>query len=141
MLFSKIWELPDGLFWHFFRKLLYKFGCFNEKVWSFLIFFFLSAMSLRRTSKDLNFLPSSSSSFFFETKSWQKHKFLSDSNKLANFNNTNKEFLPKKSSQKKSSQKSSQKIFPKNLPQKIEKNPKNTPLKSKKFANNFSKNS
>ena len=59
-------------------------------------YLFLSAMSLRRTSKDLNFLPSSSSSsFFFETKSWQKQRVLSDSNNLANFNNTSKEFLPK----------------------------------------------
>ena len=61
-------------------------------------------MSLRRTSKDLNFLPSSS--FFFETKSWQKYQFLSDSNKLANFT-------------KNSSQKSSQKIFPEKFLKKI----------------------
>ena len=86
-------------------------------------------MSLRRTSKDLNFLPSS---FFFETKSWQKHQFLSDSNKLANFNNTNKEFVAKKSSQKipqkNLPKKSSQKNPPKMILQKnSKKNPKNTP--------------
>ena len=103
-------------------------------------------MSLRRTSKDLNFLPSSS--FFFETKSWQKHQFLSDSNKLGNFNNTNKEFLLKKSSpQKNPPEKSSQKIFPKKSFQKIllknsaeknsKKNPKNTPLKFWKNPKNF----
>ena len=62
------------------------------KAWEFV---FLSAMSLCRTSNDLNFLPSS---FFIETKSWQKHQSLSDSNKLADINNMNKEFLPKNSS-------------------------------------------
>ena len=59
-------------------------------------------------------------SFSIETKSWQKHQSLSDSNNLADFNNGNKEFLPKKSSPKK--------ILPKKSPQK---NPLKTP--SKKF--------
>ena len=69
---------------------------------------FLSAMSLR--SKDLN-----SSFFCIETKSWQKHQSLSDSNNLANLNNVNKEFLPKKSSQKNPPQKK----LPKNSTKKI----------------------
>ena len=100
----------------------------NNFWWYIIIFVdFLSAMSFR-TSKDLNFLPSFS--FFFETKSWHKHQFLSDSNKLGNFNNTNKEFLPKKSSP--------QKILPKNSSEKnSKKNPKNTPLNSRKNPKNF----
>ena len=126
---------------------------------------FLSAMSLRCTSKDLNFLPFSfSSSFFFETKSWQKHKFLSDSNKLPNFNNTNKEFLPKKNPPKKSSQKNPpRKILPKNpskkspqknppkkilperssqkIPRKILKLPPWNPEKIQNISKNFSKSS
>ena len=66
-------------------------------------------MSLRLTSKDLN-----SSFFFIETKSGQKHQSLSDSNNLADFNNVNKEFLPKKFLQDKS-KKILQKIFKKFL--------------------------
>ena len=53
-------------------------------------------------------------SFSIETKSWQKHQSLSDSNNLADFNNVNKEFFPRKSSQK-----SSQKILPKSSSKKI----------------------
>ena len=61
--------------------------------------FLLSAMSFRSHFKDSNF-----PSFCLETKSWQTHQFLPYSNNLADFNNVNKEFLPKKSSPKKSSQ-------------------------------------
>jgi hypothetical protein len=97
-----------------------------------------------RTSKDLNFLPS----FFFQTKSWQKHQYLSDSNKIADFININKEFLAKESSQKilpkKSSQKnpppkkSSKKIPPKKILQKkSKKNPKNSSKKSQKNPKTF----
>ena len=84
------------------HKLYYlKIGNFWSPLQLFVVF--LSAMSLRRTSKDLNFL---SFLLFFETKSWQKHQSLLDSNKLtADFNNINKEFLPKK-------------ILPKNPPKK-----------------------
>jgi hypothetical protein len=58
----------------------------------------------------------------------QTNQFFSYSN---NFNNVNKEFLPKSSTQKK--------FLPKNFSQK---NPlKKFPKKSKKFPNNFSKNS
>ena len=98
---------------------------------------FLSAMSLRRTSKDLNFCPSS-----FETKSWQKHHSLSDSNKLVDFNNINKEFLPKnppkkillkESSQKNPAKKFSQKIHPKKIQEKSTKFPKKILKKSQKF--------
>ena len=99
-------------------------------------------------------------SFFIETKSWQKHQFLSDSNKLANFNKCKqrippKKILPqkilpknppKKSSPKKSPQKNPpRKILPKNSSEKnSEKYPKNTPLKSwknPKYFQNFSKSS
>ena len=68
-------------------------------------------MSLHGTSKDPNSCPSFLfPSFFIETKSWQKHQSISDSNKLVDFNNINKYFL-KTSSQK-------------NLPKKIlQKNP------------------
>ena len=38
--------------------------------------FFLSVMSLPRTSKDLNSCPSFLLSLCIETKSWQKHQFL-----------------------------------------------------------------
>ena len=79
---------------------------------------FLSAMNLRRTSKDLNSCPPPS--FFIETKSW--HTIV------------NKEFLPKNSSQKKSSQKNPPKKFlpenysnknsPEKFPKKIQKIPK-----------------
>ena len=83
-------------------------------------------MSLRRTSEDLNFL-----SFFIETKSWQK-QFRSDSNKLVDFKDINKEFLP-------------QKILPKNPLKIFKKNQKNSQKKSRKNAkniqNNFSKSS
>ena len=58
---------------------------------------FLSAMSLPRTFKDLN---SCLPSFSIETKSWQKRQSFWDSNNLVDFNNVNKEFLPRKSSQK-----------------------------------------
>ena len=87
-------------------------------------------MSLRRTSNDLNFLQSS---FFFETKSEQKHQSLSDSNKLADFNNISKEFLPKKSSQKILPKNPNKKILQKKiqekskkLPPKSQENPKNS---------------
>ena len=92
-----------------------------------------------RTSKDWNFLPS----FSIETKSWQKHQSLSDSNNLADLNNVNKEFLPRKSSKK-----FLQKKLNKNPPKKIlrinsqkipQKNPTKIPKKSQKNPNNFSK--
>ena len=78
--------------------------------------FFLSAMSFRSHFKDSNF-----PSFCLETKSWQTHQFLPYSNNLADFNNVNKEFLPKKSSPKKSPPKNPPKeILPqKNPPKKI----------------------
>ena len=72
-----------------------------------------------------------SSSFSIETKSWQKHQSLSDSNNLADFNNVNKYFLPRKSSQKTYRKK----ILTKNS----KKFPKKIKEKSKKFPNNFSK--
>ena len=71
-----------------------------------------------------SFLPS----FCIETKSWQKHQSLSDSNNLTDFNNINKKFLPRKSSQKNSPKKFLQKKSPK----KSRKNPKNFPTISQK---------
>ena len=69
-------------------------------------------------------------------KSWQKHKFHSYSNTLANFNNVNKEFLPKnppkKSSPTNPPKKFLQKIRPKNSSKKI---------LWKNFKKNFKKNS
>ena len=61
---------------------------------------FLSAICLRRTSKDLNFLS------FIETKSWQRHQSLSDSK------NSHKKIL-QKNPPKQSSQKILQKYFSK----------------------------
>ena len=102
---------------------------------------FLSAMSLHGTSKDPNSCPSFLfPSFFIETKSWQKHQSISDSNKLVDFNNINKYFL-KTSSQKNLPKKILQKILPKNPPKEIlpkrssQKNPK-PPKKSKKNPKN-----
>jgi hypothetical protein len=69
--------------------------------------------------------------FFFETKSWQKHQSLSDSNKLVDFNTVNKEFLPKKSSQKSSQKNPPKKILPKIPPKTFLK--KKIQEKSKKF--------
>ena len=69
---------------------------------------FLSAMSLRRTSKDLNFL-----SFLLLPLLRQNLDKNHNLNKQIN-SNVNKEFRPKNSSQK-----SSQKIFPKKFSQKI----------------------
>ena len=73
-------------------------------------------MSLRRTSKDLN-----STSFSIETKSWQKHQSLSDSNYLADFNNVNKEFLPKNPPKKILQKNSSKKNSSKKIQEKIQK--------------------
>ena len=111
---------------------------------------FLSAMSLHGTSKDPNSCPSFLfPSFFIETKSWQKHQSISDSNKLVDFNNINKYFL-KTSSQKNLPKKILQKILPKNPPkeilpkrssQKNPKPPKKIQEKSKKFQNNSSNSS
>ena len=86
-------------------------------------------MSLRRTSKDLN------SSFFIETKSWQKYQSLSDSDK----NSSPKKPLPKNPPKKIFPRISSQKYFPKNSPKKFSQ--KILPKKSsqKILQKNFSK--
>ena len=98
-------------------------------------FLFLSAMSLPRTSKDLN---SCLPSFSIETKSWQKHQSLSDSSNLADFNNVNKEFIPRKSSQKILPKKNPPKIFLQKNPRKIKKSPQN-PEKIQKISKQFLK--
>jgi hypothetical protein len=94
-----------------------------------------------RTSEDLNFLPSSS--FFIQTKSWQKHQSLSDSNNLADFNNVNKEFLPenppKKILQKNPPKKILQKKSSKKNPRKIQKIPPKNPEKIQKIFKQFLK--
>jgi hypothetical protein len=61
-------------------------------------------------------------------------RYISDSNKLADFNNINKEFLPKTILPKKSSQKKSMKN-PKNSSKKSRKNPKNFQTISQKVPN------
>ena len=72
---------------------------------------FLSAMSLRRTSKDLNSCPPPPPPSFRQNLGKSISSF-SDSNKLADFNNINKEFLPKNPPPK-IFPKSSSKKFPK----------------------------
>ena len=98
----------------------------------------LSAMSLPRTSKDLKSCPS----FLALRQNLDKNPnpFFSYSNNLVDFNNVNKKFLPKNSSQKNPPKK----FLPKNSPKKFL--PKNSwqkkiNKKSKKCPNNFSKNS
>ena len=71
----------------------------------FCKFCFLSAMSLRCTSKDLNSCPPPPP--LLSDKILTKASIPSDSNKLAYFNSVNKEFLPKNPPQK---------ILPKNPP-------------------------
>ena len=107
---------------------------------------FLSAMSLRRTFKDLNSCPP-----LLSDKILTKASIPSDSNKLAYFNNIKKrippkKILPKKSPQKILPKKSSQKIPlkkipPKRIQEKSKKFPRKIPNKFKKFPNNFSKSS
>ena len=88
-------------------------------------------MSLRRTSKDLNSCPPPPP--LLSDKILTKASVPSDSNKLAYFNNINKEFLPKnpptkilpkKSSQKNSSQKNSSKKNSRKIQKIPPKNPK-----------------
>ena len=90
-------------------------------------FAFLSPMSLRRTSKDLNSCPPPPPSSFRQNLDKSSSSF-SDSNKLADFNNINKEILPIKNPPKNSSKK---KILPKKSSQKIS---PQIPNKSKNFA-------
>ena len=82
-------------------KILSSFPCQNR--WYKPSYSFLSAMSLPRTSKDLNFL--SLLPPCITPKSWKEHKFLSYSNimLLSEFCSTRippKKFLTRKSSQK-----------------------------------------
>jgi hypothetical protein len=110
------------------------------------------SIALLRIENSTSFLPS-----VITPKSCQKHKFHSYSNTLADFNNVNKEFLSKNSSQKNTSQKiltkkisqknfpnkflpknSFQKFLPK-IPKKIPKILNKLPKKSIKFPYNFSK--
>jgi hypothetical protein len=67
-------------------------------------------------------------------KSINPFQSLTDSNRLVDLNNINKEFLPKKSSQKKSSKKILPKKSSKKNPRKIQKiSLKNPPKNPKKF--------
>ena len=104
------------------------------------MFLFLSAMSLRRTSKDLNSCPSS----FLPSPLRQNLDKNQNLDKQVN-SNVNKEFLPKNSSQKIPPKKNPpKKILPKNSFQKnsykenppkkiLKKNPKNSPKNPEKI--------
>ena len=86
-------------------------------------------------------LPKFLPSFCFQTKSWQKDQSLSDSNSLADFNNVNKEFIPKNFPKKIFSKKSYQKFSPKTILPKNSSNDIPPKKSSKKFPKNFPKNS
>ena len=115
---------------------------------SFQKIYFLSAISLRRTSKDLNFLPSSF--LLYWDKIFTKIKILTNQHKQSI---PPKELLwknpPKNSSQKIPPKKSSQKIPPKNFPsknsskkilqKKFQKKSKKIPKNPKKKSNTSSK--
>ena len=102
------------------------------------------AIALLRIHNSSFFLPSIETKSWKKPKSWQTNQFLSYTN---NFNNVNKEFLPKNSSQKIlpknfSRRNSPKEILPKNSSKKIPPKkilPKILQKNSKKFQKNSPK--
>jgi hypothetical protein len=103
-------------------------------IWHLLEMFWSRGLGLFKCrSKFFSFLPSLLRQNL--DKSINPFQSLTDSNRLVDLNNTNKEFLPKKSSQKNPLKKSCQKTPPK----KSKENPKNSPQKSPKKSQKKSK--